>query len=174
VYTPPEVWEGAAADRRADVYSLGVVLWQLLAGRRLETRRGVALPDVPAALAAVVTQALAPAPEDRFQTAGAVAEALRPFLPPSRAPRQAVARAVARYFDVERERRMMADEVRRAQALVRCRPGRWSRMSRRARIVLWVAISALFAVCMVLAWARATRNEGSRAGAGIGAPSTRR
>ena len=38
-YTAPEVWDGAQADRRADIYSLGVVLWQLLTGRRLEDVR---------------------------------------------------------------------------------------------------------------------------------------
>ena len=38
-YTAPEVWEGAQADRRADIYSLGVVLWQLLTGRRFAEAR---------------------------------------------------------------------------------------------------------------------------------------
>jgi serine/threonine-protein kinase len=177
VYTPPEVWEGAAADRRADIYSLGVVLWQLLTGRRLEARPGVEMRGVPAELAAVATRALAPAPEDRFQTAGGLAEALCPFLPASRAPGRALARVVSRYFDVERERRMMADEVRRAHALVLGTGGRRRRgfrMSQRMPIVLWVAISAVFAVFMVWAWVRASRNEGRPAEAGIDARSTQR
>jgi serine/threonine protein kinase len=164
VYTPPEVWEGAAADRRADVYSLGVVFWQLLTGRRLEGGPAgtAAALDVPAALVAVTMRALAPAPEDRFQTAGAFADALRPFSAACRAPRPALARVVARYFDVERERRMMADEVRRARELLGAglpkRPG--LRMSRPGLVALWVAIGALFAVFMRWAWVRASRNEG--------------
>jgi serine/threonine-protein kinase len=163
VYTPPEVWEGAAADRRADVYALGVILWQLLTGRRLEPRFSGTAPEIPAALAAVAMRALAPEPEERFQTAAALAEALRPFCSAARS--QALARVVARYFDVERERRMMADEVRRAQALLVGRPRKRQgrlRMSQPGFVALWVAIAALFAVCMGWAWVRESRNEGSR------------
>jgi tRNA A-37 threonylcarbamoyl transferase component Bud32 len=68
-------------DRRADVYAVGAVVHHMLTGvapgpdgppppvRSLR-------PEVPAAVAAVVEQALAPRPEDRFPSAGALADAL--------------------------------------------------------------------------------------------------
>ena len=36
-YVPPEAWEGEKVDQaRADVFALGVVLWEVLTGRRAE------------------------------------------------------------------------------------------------------------------------------------------
>jgi serine/threonine-protein kinase len=124
-YTAPEVWEGAQADRRADIYSLGVVLWQLLTGRRLEDARAAGAadaapapstinPEVPAPLDAVVARALAHDRQQRFQHAGDLEQALRAFLPGDFVPEPAVAALLARHFDVARERRMLADEVERA------------------------------------------------------------
>jgi len=124
-YTAPEIWEGAQADRRADIYSLGVVLWQLLTGQRMEdarvTRAAAAPapsahnPEVSPQLDAVVGRALANDPTLRPQTAGELQEALRPFIPTSFLPEPALAELLARHFDVPRERRMLAAEV--AQAL---------------------------------------------------------
>jgi serine/threonine-protein kinase len=124
-YTAPEVWDGAQADRRADIYSLGVVLWQLLTGRRLEDMRASGAnrapapsahnPEVPARLDGVVACALAHDPGERFQTAGELQEALRPFLPTDFLPEPALAALLERHFDVARERRMLASEVERAR-----------------------------------------------------------
>jgi eukaryotic-like serine/threonine-protein kinase len=124
-YTAPEVWDGAQADRRADIYSLGVVLWQLLTGRRFEDVRASGAnrapapsahnPELPARLDGVVARALAPDPGQRFQTAGELQEALRPFSPSDFLPEPALAELLARHFDVARERRMLASEVERAR-----------------------------------------------------------
>jgi len=124
-YTAPEVWDGAQADRRADIYSLGVVLWQLLTGQRLEDMRASGAnrapapsahnPEVPARLDAIVACALAHDPGERFQTAGELQEALRPFLPTDFLPEPALAALLERHFDVARERRMLASEVERAR-----------------------------------------------------------
>ncbi|WP_110180873.1 protein kinase domain-containing protein [Nocardioides solisilvae] len=90
-YLSPEQAEGGRATPASDVYSLGVVAFECLAGRRpFEADSPVAtalahlrqpvpeLPgDVPAPLAAVVRRALAKKPEDRFADGAALAAALR-------------------------------------------------------------------------------------------------
>jgi eukaryotic-like serine/threonine-protein kinase len=69
-YIAPESWEGEKADRRVDIYALGVVLWELLTGRRLEGSTevgpGKRPPDpstvnagIPPAVSQVVIRALA-------------------------------------------------------------------------------------------------------------------
>jgi serine/threonine protein kinase len=128
VYTAPEIWDGTPADRRADIYSLGVVLWQLLTGRRFaETGAGrdsdppppsTYNPALPAALDAIARRALARDPRLRFQNAGELQEALRPYLPADSLPEPALAELLARHFDVARERQMLAEEVDRTKRLL--------------------------------------------------------
>lgn len=90
-YLSPEQARGETATPRSDVYSLGVVAFECLAGRRpFEADSPVAtalahlrepvpdLPsDVPSDLAAVVQRALAKDPADRFADGTAFAVALR-------------------------------------------------------------------------------------------------
>ena len=92
-YMSYEALHAQPVDRRSDVYSAGIVLWELLAGQRLfrgENDGAVALaagrgatqwprefnPEVPPQIDAVVARALSPSPEQRFPTAAAFAEAL--------------------------------------------------------------------------------------------------
>ena len=80
-YVAPEQLAGAGLDRRTDIYSVGMLLHHLLTGVApvggppppppAELR-----PDVPAAVDAIVRQATAARPEDRFPSAGALADAL--------------------------------------------------------------------------------------------------
>jgi serine/threonine-protein kinase len=92
-YMAPEQLTGQPPDARSDIYSLGVVLYQLLTGHAPFTGDTTAVisghltrqpppprelvPDLPPALDAVVLQALAKQPEHRFRTAGVFAQALR-------------------------------------------------------------------------------------------------
>jgi hypothetical protein len=97
-YTAPELVRGKAISRAADIYSVGVVLWELLAGERLFTGDNEAnvlervlfadvlppsrrSPDVCPDLDAVVLLALSRDPTGRFATARAMARAIEVSLP---------------------------------------------------------------------------------------------
>jgi hypothetical protein len=93
-YMAPEQAAGQSVDARADLFSLGCVLYELTTGERAFTGPGslailCALaehhppppkelkPDVPAALSALIVRLLAKLPADRPQNASAVVTALR-------------------------------------------------------------------------------------------------
>src|SRR5262245_55210475 len=96
-YMAPEKLRGAAGDRRSDVFSLGVVLWEALTLRRLfraDTDKEVARmiiesqvpppssldPTAPPELDAIVARALSKDADQRYATAKAMAAALEEFL----------------------------------------------------------------------------------------------
>jgi serine/threonine-protein kinase len=88
-YMSPEQLQKRKIDRRSDVFSAGIVLWELLAGERMAPTAASlaianeAIPEprardasVPSMLADVAIRALAPEPHARFATADAMADAL--------------------------------------------------------------------------------------------------
>ncbi len=92
-YLSPEQVEGQPLDHRSDLFTLGVLMWEALTGRRLfvgrtdyETMQNVLerpvvapstlRPGIPPALDAIVLRALQRRPDDRFPDARALGDAL--------------------------------------------------------------------------------------------------
>jgi serine/threonine-protein kinase len=99
-YVAPELFAGAKADPRSDLYAVSLMLYEMLSGVRPFVHADVAslarrimdepppplssrVPDIDPGLVALIERGLAKEPAARWQTAEALAKALRPF---ARAP----------------------------------------------------------------------------------------
>ena len=96
-YLSPEAASGLEVDHRADVFAVGIILWEMFTGRRLfygesdyqtvELVRQARVPSIAALnpevepeLEAVVRKALARDPNDRYQNANDLGDALTQYL----------------------------------------------------------------------------------------------
>ncbi len=139
-YMSPEAWAGMELTARSDVYSLGLVLYELCAGegpfRHVPPRElslavcsqearplAEAVPGVDADFAAVVDRCLRLVPEERFASAAALLDALGPLardeaadtLPegnPYRGLRPFEAEHRALFFGRRREQREVLERLR--------------------------------------------------------------
>ena len=96
-YLSPEAASGLDVDNRADVFAVGIILWELFTGRRLffgetdyqtvELVRQARVPSIAALnpeveseIEQVIRKALARDPEDRYQSANDLGDALAQYL----------------------------------------------------------------------------------------------
>ena len=152
-YMAPEQVRREPVDRRADVFSLGVVLYELLTdikpfrGESLAQIRDAVLnhepplaskvdPTVPKALAAIAARAMAKDPEQRFRSARSFARELRQWLDDNPASadgeKTAPCRGAARPAQPRGARRRRRRRRRRGR-WPRSRPGPCSCRRRRRR-----------------------------------------
>jgi eukaryotic-like serine/threonine-protein kinase len=152
-YMSPEQTRGSAFDARTDLWSLGVVLYEMLTGRRPFRGENAQLvieavreaepvpitelsPDVPASLGQVVARCLRKVPAERYPSADDFLEALQ------------------------------ACEIDVAEVAVESRRGRWARStSRRSRFVLVGTFVA--AIAAATAWEVAQRSRAADAAGAV-------
>ncbi|MSZ67561.1 MAG: Stk1 family PASTA domain-containing Ser/Thr kinase, partial [Actinobacteria bacterium] len=96
-YFSPEQAQGAATDQRSDIYSLGIVMYEMLAGTvPFSGENAVAIAykqvhedpipldqrnkSIPEGLTAIVAKCMAKSPDARYSTAGEVRDDLRRFV----------------------------------------------------------------------------------------------
>ena len=102
-YMAPEQFSGGKPDLRADIYSIGIILFEMITGAlpyEANTPASVMyahlnqppkkpsdlISDLPPRLEGVILKALEKLPENRFQTVGEFRSALEPFARPSLEP----------------------------------------------------------------------------------------
>jgi eukaryotic-like serine/threonine-protein kinase len=128
-YMAPEQAIGGLIDRRADVFAVGVMLWEAMAGKRLtsgidkelvlqhriEGRRQLVrevAPDAPALLADAADRAMEFAAADRFASAAELGDVLDQWLRENPISEREVSEFLTRSFAEERRRiRQVIDEA---------------------------------------------------------------
>jgi serine/threonine-protein kinase len=140
-YMSPEHARGEALDARADVFAAGIILWELLAGRRLykpksevpliDQARAADIPPIPdkgvadhAKLEAIARRALAKDREDRYPSAAAMLRDLEEYLATSGqlASRLKLGEWIATSFGTELVERRRASERRLPKSMPPPRP----------------------------------------------------
>ena len=142
-YMSPEQARGDKTDHRTDIYSLGIVLYEMLAGRvpfEADSQLTVIymhikntpppIPGIPEPIQAVIDRTLAKDPEDRYQSSGELAAEF--------------ARAIKKEqkTDAVIETRVVAPEPKEA-------PPVQEQRQKPARSRAWLAVGAFSFVCLL-------------------------
>ena len=143
-YMAPEQAKGGELDRRADIYAAGVILWELIVGRRMwqgltqaeilsRTIAGsVPVPSkfgsVSPALERICLKALALRKEDRYPTAAALSQDIEEFLRRnfSTKPDRELGRVIAEAFSADRSRIRELIELELSPGARGSQPPSWS------------------------------------------------
>lgn len=143
-YMAPEQMQGDTIDRRADIYAVGIMLWEAATNRSLwgdaveaqiisATVNGnmpaidTSLPDVSENLASIIRRCMALWPQQRFNTALELADALEDeiqSLPPTETDLE-LGKFVATVFAERRERLRSMIEGTADQSLITTGPIDW-------------------------------------------------
>ncbi|WP_438030783.1 serine/threonine protein kinase [Sorangium sp. So ce233] len=138
-YMPPEQLEGSRVDRRADLYAVGVMLWEAATGERMwRGMTDVAImtrvlngdirpprevnPSVPEDLERIIVKTLSFSPDDRYATASELEADLEAFaVGLTTVTNRDIGRFVSREFDEVRTqtRRVIAQEMKRRASMTR-------------------------------------------------------
>ncbi len=141
-YVAPEQFRAAKVDRRTDVWGVGVILWEMLTGQRLYRRdsdgktmlaiMSEPLPKpskfaegVPMALELIVAKALEKEPDQRFQTARDMSEALHSYLrscDESISPHQISTWLTGLFPHAQEDKRLVLEEARAQLSHARLMP----------------------------------------------------
>lgn len=138
-YMAPEQAKNEGLDRRTDIFAIGVLLWEAIAGRRLVPRSEVepvtfhnriagnwesireVKPDAPSELVLICERAMAVEPEDRYQTAKEMRAALVEYLKYSDGDQSAesLGKLVAELFEGDRAKvaKAVTDTIANDKAL---------------------------------------------------------
>ncbi len=134
-YMSPEQHTGRPIDHRSDIFSLGLILWELLTGRQLypnEQARASAgaIPPpsqfngvVEEGLDRIVMKALATDPDDRFQSAAGLGQSLNRYVPKD-SGKLGLSHFLTQLFDADAKAETEEEEdlVTRAVAVIKARP----------------------------------------------------
>jgi serine/threonine-protein kinase len=134
-YMAPEQARGERVDRRADVFSVGVMMWEAATGKRLwkgvpditilqrllsgeiPTPRSVK-PEIPEKLEEIILKALSHQRDDRYETAADLQTALDAYLDAQteRVTARDVGKLIASHFEADRQKiKGIIDEQLRAK-----------------------------------------------------------
>lgn len=171
-YMSPEQGQGLRVDGRSDIYSLGIVLYQMVTGRvPFQAHTPVATlyqvvhqppppprqlnPRIPAYLESVIMRALAKNPDQRFQSAREMAAALRQrrMVETPRSLVDASAQETQLIDTVEAPQRHSASRKDAKQPRPRVEPGQQKRKSFTPLLVtLAVVLLVLLSVGVFMVW----------------------
>jgi serine/threonine protein kinase len=168
-YAAPEVVEGSPHDARSDLFALGVMLHEMLTGRRLFAAESDArtlhlvhtaevpllstlVPEVPAALESVCHRLLARLPGDRFGSARELVEAIDPLVFELKTGPAQLAAVVAPFVEAVKSARPSPAPAQLSPTMTVATPSAATDVPVRSSSKRWVAPAVGVAVLAFALW----------------------